>query len=314
MLTAGIDLGGTGIKTGIVTEAGEIIAKVACPTAPERGPEIVARDMAQTVLDALAQAGKTQDELASIGIGVPGIEDPSRGIVPFLTNLGWHETPLRALIQRHIDKPVYIANDATAACVAEAVAGVTVGTRSSVLVTLGTGVGGGVLIDGKPFVGAHGVATEIGHITIKFDGEPCSCGHLGCFERYASATALIREGKKAAAAHPEGQIARAMAENRGELTAKMVIDAAKIGDPAAVELFDRYTTWLAIGLAVLVNAYDPEVIALGGGVSAAGDFLLNPVRQKLPNHIFFRTMPYARIELATLGNDAGIIGAAMLRG
>ena len=312
MFTIGIDLGGTGIKAGVVDEKGTILSKVSCPTGVERGAEPVIKDMADLARKAAAEAGKTMDEIEYIGIGIPGIHDNARNIVPMCTNLYWHEVPLIPMMQKYIDKPIYVDNDATIAALAEAVAGVSSGVKNSLFVTLGTGVGGGIVINGKVFTGPHGVASEIGHMIVKFDGEMCSCGNRGCWERYASATALIRMGKEAAAEHPESAIVKVVDGDLDKLNAKHVMDCAKAGDPAAVKVFDDYVTYLCVGFVSLINLYDPEIIALGGGVSAAGDFLLDAINKKLPSMVFYKTMPYAKIALATLGNDAGIIGAAML--
>ena len=179
-------------------------------------------------------------------------------------------------------------------------------------VTLGTGVGGGVVLGGKVFSGSHGVATEIGHMITVVGGEPCTCGNRGCWERYASATALIREGRKLCGDKPDTALYKAVDGDPTAITAKHVIDLAKAGDPDCAALFDNYVHHLCVGLANLINLYDPEVIALGGGVSHAGQFLLDAVRAKLPDMVFYKAMPYARVELAKLTNDAGIIGAAML--
>lgn len=312
MLYIGIDVGGTGIKAGVVDENGNIISKCSGPTGRERGPEVVIHDMAKLSLQALAESGHTLDEIYSVGIGIPGIQDPRTNRIPFCTNLGWHDVPLVELIQKEIDKPVFVNNDATVAGLAESVAGVSKGTKNSVFVTLGTGTGGGVIIDGKVYMGPHGIATEIGHMVTVVGGEMCTCGHRGCWERYSSASAIIREGRKFAEAHPDSRLYKAVDGDLSRIEARTVIDLAKEGDPDCEKLFDEYCYHLAVGLANLINLYDPEVIALGGGVSKAGDFLLNKVRALMPELVFFRTMPYARIELARLGNDAGIIGAAML--
>lgn len=313
MYYIGIDVGGTGLKAGVVDEQGKILHKVSCPTGVERGHEAVIHDMAQLALRAVAESGVSLGEVASIGIGIPGIQDESRKIVPFCTNLYWHEVPLVQLMQKEIDKPVYVNNDATVAGLAESVAGVSAGAKNSVFITLGTGVGGGFVLDGKPFSGSHGVGSEIGHMTVALDGELCTCGNRGCWERYASATAIIRMGREEMRRNPDGGIAQAAEGNEENVTAKLVIDCAKAGDAGAMQVFDRYIYYLCAGLASIITTLDPEIIALGGGVSAAGSFLLDAVRKKLPELIFYKTMPYARIELATLGNDAGIIGAAMLR-
>ena len=312
MFYIGVDLGGTGIKAGVVDEQGKILAKASCPTGVERGYGPVIADMAKLCLEALEKSGHSLDEVKAIGIGIPGIQDPATGLVPFCTNLGWHEVPLVEEMHKYIDKPVFVGNDATVAGLAEAVAGVSASVKTSVFVTLGTGVGGGIIIDGKPYSGPHGVASEIGHMITVVGGELCTCGNRGCWERYASATAIIREGRKFAEAHPDCAIARAVDGNLDKIEAKTVIDLAKAGDPDAAKLFDDYVTHLCVGLVNLINLYDPEIIALGGGVSHAGQFLLDAVNAKLPQMVFYKTMPYARVELARLGNDAGIIGAAML--
>ena len=307
MYYVGIDVGGTNLKAGVVDENGHIISKVDCPTKVERGHEAVVADMAKLALKAIEKSGVSMDEVKSVGIGIPGILDPRTGIVPFCTNLGWHNVPLIELMQKDVHKPIYVDNDATVATLAENVAGVSAGAKSSVFLTLGTGVGGGVVIDGKVYSGAHGVGSELGHMIVVVDGEECTCGNRGCWERYASATALIRMGTEAAKAHPESVLNEAKS-----ISAKTVVDAAKAGDKAAMEVFDRYTYYLAVGIVNIINFIDPEIIAIGGGVSAAGEFLIKPVREKLAKLVFYKTMPYARVELATLGNDAGIIGAAML--
>lgn len=313
MIRIGVDLGGTSIKAGAVNEKGEILSKVSCPTRAERPYGEVLVDIARTAKAAAEKADIPWDQVERVGVGIPGIEDERTHIVPFCTNLGWHDVPARDTLRGLLGgTSVRIGNDATCAGLAEYVAGSSAGTKNSVFITLGTGVGGGIIIDGKPFTGANGVASEIGHMIVNFDGEPCTCGNVGCWERYASASALIREGIKLMEKDPEGMIAVRAEHNPENVTARLVVDAAKDGDPAASKLFDDYTYWLALGLANLVNLYDPEVFLLGGGVSAAGDFLLNPVREKLKNLVFYKKLPYARVELAVLGNDAGIIGAAML--
>jgi len=307
----GIDVGGTGLKAGVVTEDGKIISKVTCPTGVERGAEAVVNDMAHLALRAIEEAKLTMDDIKAVGIGIPGIQDPATNRVPFCTNLGWHDVPLVEWMQKVIDKPIYVNNDATVAGLAEAVSGVSAGVKNSVFITLGTGVGGGVVIDGKVFSGSHGVGTEIGHMMTVAGGRQCTCGNRGCWETYASATAIIRMGQEMARVNPDCELLKA-AGSIENITAKHVIDLAKAGDAKCGTIFDQYVENLCVGIVNIINILDPEVIALGGGVAGAGQFLLDAVRAKLPSMIFYKTMPYARIELATLGNDAGIIGAAML--
>ena len=312
MYYIGLDVGGTTFKAGVVTEDGRIVHKDAMPTGIERPYQEIIADMAALCKKVAADADIEMSEIKSIGVGVPGLFDNKTGMIPFCTNLGWHDIPFVAEMKKHLDTPVYGDNDATVAGLAESVAGVSAGIRDSVFLTLGTGVGGGIIIDGKPYSGAHGCGSEIGHMMIKMGGELCTCGNYGCFERYASATAIIREARKAIVEYPESSMLAACGGDPEKLNAKIVIDAARAGDEAAKAVFGGYVQALAVGIINIINMLDPEVIVLGGGVSAAGEFLLDAVREAVKPMVFFKTMPYARIELAQLGNDAGIIGAAML--
>ena len=311
MVYIGVDLGGTNIAVGLVDEEGKILHKDSVPTLLERGPEPVIKDMAHLSLKVIKDAGYTLDDVKAIGVGVPGLADKT-GVVIFCTNLRWHMVPLREIMQSIIDKPVYIDNDATVAGLAESVAGVSKGVANSVFLTLGTGVGGGIVIDHKIYSGSHGVGSELGHMTVQCEGRRCTCGSIGCWEQYSSATALIRQGREAVEKNPDSLIVKMVNGDLDKIEARTVIDAARQGDKVACEVYDKYIYYLAIGIVAIINAFDPEVIALGGGVSKAGDFLLEPLRKKVAEYVFYKDLPYARIEIATLGNDAGIIGAAML--
>ena len=308
----GIDLGGTKIAAGVTDEEGRILAKAESATLAGRPYQEVVRDMAASALRAMEEAGCTIEDIQAVGIGIPGIAENKTGTVIFCTNLGWHDVPLRAELSQYLNKPIYIDNDATVAGFAESVAGVSRGADSSVFITLGTGVGGGIVLGGKPWAGAHGVASEIGHITMVIDGIPCTCGKSGCLERYCSATALIRMGQEAAVKHPDSQIAREAGQDPSKINGKLVIDCAKAGDPTALQVFDEYTRNLALAVNNVISFLDPEIVVLGGGISNAGEFLLDAVKRRIPGFLMFKTMPYPRVELAVLGNQAGIIGAAML--
>ena len=312
MMYIGLDVGGTTFKAGVVNEKGEILCKAAYPTMIELPYAKIIENMANLCRQVVADAGLTMADIASIGVGVPGIFDQKTGVIPFCTNLGWHDIPFVEEMHRHIDLPVYVDNDATVAGLAESIAGVSAGSEASVFLTLGTGVGGGIIINGKPYSGVHGIGSEIGHMILKLDGEPCTCGNHGCFERYASATAIIREAKKAVAEHPESSILQKCGGDPEKINAKIVIDAAREGDAAGAQVFGDYVRALANGIVSIIHLLDPEMIVLGGGVSMAGDFLLDAVREAVKPLVMFKTMPFARIEQARLGNDAGIIGAAML--
>jgi len=309
MVTVGIDLGGTNIAAGVVSQEGKILAQAQRRTQAERPYQQVVRDMAGTALDAVERAGLTLDDVASIGVGVPGFFDRKSGVVVFCTNLGWRDVPLGAEMARYIDKPLYGDNDATVAGFAEAIAGVSQGARHSVFLTLGTGLGSGIILNGKIWSGAHGVGGELGHIMYKQGGIPCTCGAQGCLERYASATALARIAREAAERYPQSSLAKIAGDR---MNAKAVIDEVQKGDAAAIEAFDEYTTHLANGIITIISFLDPELIVLGGGVSHAGETLLEPVRRKVEKGKFFKTLPTGKIVLAALGNEAGIIGAAML--
>ena len=311
MIYIGIDLGGTKIAAGVTDKDGKILAEAATPTLAQRPYQEVVRDMADCALKALQQSGHSLAEVGTIGVGIPGVAENKNGVVIFCTNLGWHDVPLREELQKHIDKPVYIDNDATVAALAESRAGVSKDAHSSIFLTLGTGVGGGIVFDGKPWTGAHGVGTELGHITMEIDGIPCTCGKRGCLERYCSATALIRMGKEAAVQQPDSLMVK-RAGSVDAINGKIIIDCAREGDPAAVAVFDRYTKYLAIAVNTMVSFFDPEMIVLGGGISMAGQFLLDAIKEKIPSYLMYKTLPYGKLELAVLGNGAGIIGAAML--
>ena len=312
MLYIGIDVGGTTIKAGVVDELGHILNKDTRPTLPQRGYGDVIRDIAELAVGVAKDSGHTLDEIHSLGIGLPGVFDPATGRVPFCSNLSWIDVPILKEMRLYCDLPVYVDNDATVAGLAESIAGVSAGYDNSVFVTLGTGIGAGVILNGRVFSGSHGVASEIGHTVTVADGELCSCGMRGCWERYASATALIREARKVCAANPHDGLWNAVDGDLKAITARKVIDLARKGDPECTALFDRYIYHLCLGLRNIINTYDPQIIVLGGGVSQAGDFLLDPIRARLPQMVFFKNMPFARIEQARLTNDAGIIGAAML--
>ncbi len=312
MYFIGIDLGGTNIAAGIVNEAGKIIIQGEVPTKAERGPKPVCEDMGRLCLDLIAKANLTLKDITAIGAGVPGIANNDTGVVLFCTNLGWHDVPVREYLNPYIKKPLFIENDATVAGLAESFAGVTKGCKQSVFLTLGTGVGGGIILDGKVYSGPHHIASELGHMIVEVDGDQCTCGNKGCWERYTSGGALIRGANAILKDHPESELYKKTGGDPEKMSARIVIDSAKAGDVQAKIIFDRYIEYMAAGIVTIINFIDPEVIALGGGVSRAGEFLVEPLRASVAKKIFYKGVSYARIELSTMGNDAGIIGAAML--
>ncbi len=312
MVRIGLDIGGTGIQVGAVDESGKIVARSAITTRIDIPFEDQIRDMAGCVLSLFnADTGLTLDDVISVGAGVPGIAD-REGNVIYCTNLNWRNVPFRKELRKHIDKPVFIDNDANVAALAESMAGVCKGTSSCVFITLGTGIGSGIILNGRIWSGAHGIGGELGHVIMDLDGRHCNCGNRGCLEQYCSATALISFAREVIPYHQESLIWEACGKDPWKINAKIVIDAAKEGDPVAVKIFRRYVNYLSQAVASVVNFLDPEIIVFGGGVSKAGNFLLDAVRREFPRCVIFREQTLPRLELATLGPDAGIIGAALL--
>ncbi|MCL2562467.1 MAG: ROK family protein [Oscillospiraceae bacterium] len=302
----GIDLGGTNIAAGIVTADGVLLHKESIPTESHRGHEHVIANMIALCQKVMADSGVGQSDIASIGVGSPGLCDRENGVTVFAENLQFDQVPIRDPLQAALGLPVRLENDANCAALAESRAGAAKGMKDSVTVTLGTGVGGGIVIDGKLATGAHGAGGEIGHILICMDGEPCTCGTRGCWEAYASATALIRQAERAAIENPQSALAAIHA-----ITGKAVFDAAAAGDGTANAVVIDYLRYVAVGLANLINVLDPAVIVIGGGISAQGEAILAPIREILAEYVLGGVLR-CKVVAATLGNDAGIIGAALL--
>ena len=312
MLYIGIDVGGTTAKAGVVDEEGKILSKSVCRTGKERAFEDIAADMAELCRRVVRESGHEMADIAAVGVGIPGEQDPRSGLVAFCNNLGWVNVPLMQRLREALGLSVYVDNDANVAALAESAFGASRDVKSSILVTLGTGVGGGIVENRRVRTGAHGVGGEIGHMVVVMDGEKCNCGHRGCWEKYASATAIIRMGRALMEEKPDCALARQMGGDAANLNAKAVLDLAKAGDADCAGIFETYVKYLCVGLANLINIYDPDMLVLGGGVAHAGDFLLDAVRAALGDYVYCPALSWARVELARMGNDAGIIGAAML--
>ena len=299
----GVDLGGTTAKLGAVNEQNQIVERNVIPT--EKGlsfEETIAR---------LSQGILSMGDVGMVGFGVPSSLKPESDIVIHANNLGWKNKDLRGELKKHLgDIPVYIANDADSAAVGEFFQGAGQGYESMLMLTLGTGVGGGYIYKKQLYRGGNGCGFEPGHMLIQEGGVPCTCGMRGCLESYASATALIRE---AAACDSSALLRKMIAENGGKATARMVFDAVKEGDGAAKDILSRYVRALATGIGSLITLLRPQIVVLGGGVSGAGELLFAPLREMVKETVFsYDVIGAAPIVAATLGNDAGIIGAAML--
>ena len=308
----GIDLGGTNIKAGIVDGEGKLLNKVSIKTRAERAMEEIIHDMGQLAVDAIKDVGLEIKDIEAIGIGSPGTPDNDEGLLVYSSNLPFNKAPMRKLIREVVDLPVYIDNDANCAAMAEAVAGAGKGAKDSVTITLGTGVGAGVIINGRIFSGFNQAGSEFGHTVLVSGGVQCGCGRKGCFEQYASASALARMTKEAAEANPDSLLNK-VKEDFGEWNAQIAFVAMKQGDKVAEKVIDSYTDYLADGLANAINTFMPEVLVVGGGVCGEGDPLLIPMREKTMSRPYFGPgVKKTRIELAQMGNDAGIVGAAMM--
>ncbi len=308
----GIDLGGTNIVAGVVDEEYNIIAKASTKTNCPRPEKEIADDMAKMALKAVENAGLTIDQIEWIGVGTPGIANSSTGIIEFAGNLGFNNTPMVKYISEAINKPVFIENDANAAAYGEYVAGSAKGAKNAVCITLGTGVGAGIVIDGKIYAGSNFAGAEVGHTVIEVDGAQCSCGRKGCFEAYSSATGLIRMTKEAIAENPDCIMAK-MAQERGKINARTSFDSMREGDPVAKAVVDKYIKYLAAGITNTINIFQPDVLCIGGGVCNEGDPLLLPMKAIVEKENFARNSEKkTEIVIAKLGNDAGIIGAAFL--
>ena len=309
----GIDLGGTNIVAGVVNENYEIIAKASTKTNCPRPANEIADDMAKMAIQAMENAKLTMDDIGWVGIGTPGIANSSTGIIEYSNNLGFENTPMVEMIQKHINKPVFIENDANAAAYGEFVAGAAKGANNAVCITLGTGVGGGIVIDGKIYSGSNFAGAELGHTVISVDGPQCSCGRKGCFEVFSSATGLIRMTKEAMEAHPESGMHALSAERGGKVSARTSFDAMRAGDATAKQVVDDYLKYLAAGITNTINIFQPDVLCIGGGVCNEGDALLVPVKELVAKEVYTRnSKKNTEIVIAKLGNDAGIIGAAFL--
>lgn len=309
MYYVGIDLGGTNIAAGLVTEDGKILSDKSIPTRAERPWQEIVADMATLAKDVIAMAGVEVSEVAGVGIGCPGSIDNENGICAYSNNIKMEKADIAGEFKKHFDIPVNLENDANAAALGEyEVNGK--GARSYVFVTLGTGIGGGVILDGKIFRGHNGVGAEIGHTVIVSGGEDCTCGRKGCWEAYGSVTALIRQTKEAMVKNPDSLLHKFAAEE-GKVTGKMTFDAAQQGDKVAQEVLDKYFGYVAEGITNMVNIFQPEKIVIGGSVSKQGDYLLNPIKELVNKDDYNRYMHKAEVEIATLFGDAGIIGAAL---
>lgn len=313
MYRAGIDLGGTNIKAGIVDENNQILKQASVPTRVERPYGEIIKDMAKLVLCLLDELSISKEELAGVGIGSPGTVDAETGYIAYSNNFGWENVPLVPEMKKYLDCPIRVSNDANCAALGEVKAGAAKETANAVLLTLGTGIGGGVVIDGKIFEGAHAGGAELGHTSLIMGGEPCTCGRKGCVEAYASATALIRDAKRAAGKNPQSKMNALCGGNLENMNGKIPFDAAWNGDETAKQVVDNYITYLGEAITNFVNIFRPDVVLLSGGVCNQKEHLTDPLNAYIKNTCFAKEKAMIPpVRCAILGNSAGIIGAANL--
>ena len=309
----GIDIGGTNLKSGMVDEGGRIVAIKKMKMASITDALSLTEAIHGLVLDLCKETETEEAELFSVGVGCPGTVEIRGGSILSTCNLPFRNVPLRRLYHQVSRTPLYIENDANCAALGEYYAGAGRGSKRFITVTLGTGVGGGIIHNGKIYHGSNGMAGEVGHMSIEMNGEPCPCGNFGCWERYASATALKRQTAVAAERHPDSLLAKVI-EEKGRVFGQAAFVAARMGCPVGQQVCDQYIDYLAVGIINLINIFQPETLAIGGGVSNEEDEqLLFPLRERVAAHVIAGNHEKkTQIVKAQLGNDAGLVGAALL--
>lgn len=309
MYCIGIDIGGTGIKAGVVDNKGKILKKAKIPTDVAGGQFKIIDDIAELIVSLVDPDDR---DFVGIGVGCPGAINSATGTVDRAYNLNWENVRLAELLARHINKPIKVTNDANVAALGETIYGVGRMYTDTIFLTLGTGVGGGIVLNNKLYEGNESKGAELGHMVLVVDGEPCTCGRHGCMEAYCSATALIRETKKAMVKHPESEMWK-FTPNIDDVDGRTSFECSKTGDKAACEVVDYYVKYLGEGMLNFANIFRPQAIILGGGVCAQGDYLINKLKDYCKDRDYgFYGMPRFDILTAQLGNDAGIVGAAAL--
>ncbi|SHK21631.1 glucokinase [Anaerobranca californiensis DSM 14826] len=307
-LIIGVDLGGTNIAAALVKNDGSIVEKISNPTEANKGKDMVITNLMATIEELLGYV-EDNKKIKGIGIGIPGVCDIEKGLVKFAPNLFWENVEIVKILESKFNLPVFIDNDANAAALGEVWCGAGKGKKNIVCITLGTGVGCGIILNGAIFHGAGNGAGELGHITVKEDGPKCNCGNNGCLEVLVAAPAIAKMGKEALL---KGDTLLKTITDREKLTAKDVFDAAKKGDKVCLDIIGNVANNLGLAIANVINILNPEMIIIGGGVAAAGDILFNPLKEVVAKRALKDLYKDVEIVSAQLGNNAGIIGAAAL--
>ena len=312
MYYIGVDVGGTNLVAGLVDEQGAIRTKVGRPVDRTLGADALSDQIAQLALRACREGGVSPDQIQAVGVGIPGLVDNKTGVVVQTANMPFRNTPFREIFQKQWQVPVYLGNDANCAAIGEYWAGAAKGCSPAVVVTLGTGIGGGMVVDGKLFTGYANSGMEVGHMIVYPGGQRCGCGNLGCWEQYGSATALIRMTREEMERCPDSVLWQLCGGDLSQVQGRTPFQGAEQGDEAAKRVLRAYLEALSLGLVNLINILQPQVICLGGGISNARDeLLLTPLEELVRQGTYDKNAP-TRLVRAALGNDAGVVGAALL--
>ena len=315
MYYLGIDLGGTNIVAGVVDEEGNIIVKASCKTNIPRSQEEICDDMAAVALKALESAGLTKNDIGFVGIGAPGAVNGATGVIEFTNNFNFHNWEIGKMMQERLGVDIYVENDANAAAFGEFTVGAAKEASDAVVITLGTGVGGGIIIDGMIYSGSNYAGAELGHIVIQHGGRQCTCGRKGCWEAYSSATGIINMTKEAII-NPYNNnsiLCKMIGGDTSKITGKTAFDAMLQGCDVGKAIVDEYISYLGCGIVNIINIFQPEILCIGGGVSRQGNVLLDPIKKIVEVERYTKHNAHqTELCLCKLGNDAGIIGAAFL--
>ncbi|MBE5744217.1 MAG: ROK family protein [Clostridiales bacterium] len=312
MYYIGIDVGGITIKIGIVDKAGNILSKSAIKT-ENINPDLMIQKVSLEISKLLQSSNLSFDDVKGIGVGCPGAINGKLGVVKYSSNLKWTDFNLKQSLEKYTNKLVRVANDADAAALGEIIFGVAKNYNNVIMLTLGTGVGGGIIIDKKLYEGSNGMVGELGHIIMRANGHACGCGRKGCFEQYASATALIRQTKSAMLKNRDSLMWQGVQGDINNVDGKLSFSCAKLGDKTAIKVVDKYVSYLSEGILDYCNIFRPDAVVLGGGISKEGEFLTEKVVKYLEKYDYgYKGTPKTAILTAGLKNDAGILGAASL--
>ncbi len=315
MYYLGIDLGGTNIVAGVVDEDGKILVKASCKTSVPRTMEAISDDMAAVAKSALQNLNLTTADVQYVGIGAPGAVNSETGVIEFANNFGFHNWEIVKMMEERLGVKVYVENDANAAAYGEYCVGAAKDANDSIMITLGTGVGGGIIIDGMIYSGSNYAGAEVGHTVIQHNGRLCTCGRRGCWEAYSSATGLINMTREACSIQqaPQYPIYQMIGGDLSKIDGKTAFDAAKKGCPLAKSVIDMYIDYLGCGLVNIINMFQPEILCIGGGISKEGDYILEPLMKIIERDRYTKHNEHqTKVCIAKLGNDAGVIGAAFL--